>query len=220
MQDEEEEAGEEGTSTPIAGGSPKPSAQAKMGGERGVHWGRGNERVPMCKDVSPRATGRPAVGTQPRRGESVSTGPRGRHSGGPDGGNARRSPHPQACKEAQGRARSTRAAGKERCCACAKSHRNPTAALARGGGLGKGGRGGRGGSVVLVWLLPARHPVFLAPGAGGRVALLLPDPHRVVFGHHPVIARPLEEVARAGGAGADGGGGGGSGAAFPPPPPR
>ena len=54
--------------------------------------------------------------------------------------------------------------------------------------------GGARGSVVFVWLLPARHPVFLAPGAGGRVALLLSDPHRVVFGHHPVIASPLEEV--------------------------
>lgn len=152
--------------------------------------------VSPCARTCPHVQqGAPPWGPSPGGGESVSTGPRGRHSGGPDGGNARRSPHPQACKEAQGRARGTRAAGKERCCACAKSHRNPTAALARGGGLGKGGRGGRGGSVVLVWLLPARHPVFLAPGAGGRVALLLPDPHRVVFGHHPVIARPLEEVA-------------------------
>lgn len=138
--------------------------------------------VSPCARTCPHVQqGAPPWGPSPGGGESVSTGPRGRHSGGPDGGNARRSPHPQACKEAQGRARSTRAAGKERCCACAKSHRNPTAALARGGGLGKGGRGGRGGSVVLVWLLPARHPVFLAPGAGGRVALLLPDPHTTLI---------------------------------------
>lgn len=64
--------------------------------------------------------------------------------------------------------------------------------------------GGARGSVVFVWLLPARHPVFLAPGAGGRVALLLSDPHRVVFGHHPVITSPLEEVTLQGGRGGGG----------------
>lgn len=64
--------------------------------------------------------------------------------------------------------------------------------------------GGARGSVVFVWLLPARHPVFLAPGAGGRVALLLSDPHRVVFGHHPVITSPLEEVTLRSGMGGGG----------------
>lgn len=61
-----------------------------------------------------------------------------------------------------------------------------------------GGGNGVGGSVVLLRLLPFGHPVFLAPArqeAAGLVALLLPDPHRVVLGHDPVVAGPLEEVA-------------------------
>lgn len=51
-------------------------------------------------------------------------------------------------------------------------------------------------SVVSVPSLPAGHPVLLgrhgAPWRG--VALLLPDPHRVVLGHDLVIAGPLKEV--------------------------
>lgn len=56
---------------------------------------------------------------------------------------------------------------------------------------------GWGVSVVSVPSLPAGHPVLL----GGHsapwrwVARLLPDPHRVVLGHDPVIAGPLKEVA-------------------------
>lgn len=75
--------------------------------------------------------------------------------------------------------------GRERC-TCAKSNTGPGAPLARGWG-----------SVVLLWLLPLGHPVFLAPAgqeAAGLVALLLPDPHRVVLGHDPVVTGPLEEV--------------------------
>ena len=51
-------------------------------------------------------------------------------------------------------------------------------------------------SVVLAPSLPAGHPVLLGgQGAPWRwVALLLPDPHRVVLGHDPVIAGPLKEI--------------------------
>lgn len=51
-------------------------------------------------------------------------------------------------------------------------------------------------SVVSVPSLPAGHPVLL----GGQsapwrwIALLLPDAHRVVLGHDPVVAGPLKEV--------------------------
>lgn len=51
-------------------------------------------------------------------------------------------------------------------------------------------------SVVSVPSLPAGHPVLLG-GKGSpwrRVALLLPDPHRMVLGHDPVIVPPLKEV--------------------------
>lgn len=68
---------------------------------------------------------------------------------------------------------------------CAKSNRGPGAPLAGGGG-----------SVVLLRLLPSGHPEFLA--AAGPVPLRLPDPHRLVLGHDPVVAGPLEEVALGG----------------------
>lgn len=69
-------------------------------------------------------------------------------------------------------------------CTCAKSSRGP------------GAPRGVGGSVVLLGLLPSGHPEFLA--AAGPVPLLLPDPHRLVLGHDPVVAGPLEEVALGG----------------------
>lgn len=51
-------------------------------------------------------------------------------------------------------------------------------------------------SVVSVPSLPAGHPVLLGgQGPPWRwVALLLPDPHRVVLGHDPVIVGPFKEV--------------------------
>ena len=89
VQDEEEEAGEEGTSPPPHStklGGTQTQRTGKVWGGKGAPGGGGGERVPMCKDSSPRATARPTAGSHRRRGESVSTGPRGRHSGGTNGG--------------------------------------------------------------------------------------------------------------------------------------
>ena len=176
--------------------------------------------VSPCARTCPHVQqGAPPWGPSPGGGESVSTGPRGRHSGGPDGGNARRSPHPQACKEAQGRARSTRAAGKERCCACAKSHRNPTAALARGGGLGKGGWGGKG-RVSSTCLAAASSSPSVSCAGGRRAGSAAPA------GSAPrgIWASPGNSASagrsRTGGRRGRRRGGGGGGAAFPAPPPR
>lgn len=84
---------------------------------------------------------------------------------------------------------------------CKVKHR-PRCRTGTGAGVGGwGGVGGLGGSVVLLRLLPLGHPVFLTPAgqeAAGLVTLLLPDPHRVVLGHDPVVAGPLEEVALGG----------------------
>lgn len=68
------------------------------------------------------------------------------------------------------------------------------------GDTGGGGCEVKEVSVVSVPSLPAGHPVLLG-GRGAswrRVALLLPDPHRMVLGHDAVVAGPLEEVTREG----------------------
>lgn len=218
MQDEEEEAGEEGTSTPIAGGSPKPSAQAKMGGERGVHWGRGNERVPMCKDVSPRATGRPAVGTQPRRGgerqhrttrKALRRTRWGQRTTLPPSPSVQRGTG--AC---EGHA-SRREGAMLRLC---KVTPQPNRCPGPGRGARKGGEGGKG-KVSSTCLAAASSSPSVSCAGGRRAGSAAPA------GSAPrgIWASPGNSASagrsRTGGRrGRRRGGGGGSGAAFPPPP--